>query len=110
MTNGSDKIETKYEISKECKLQFLKANKIEEFDDDYVLAVHPYPQIEGELLLFQIDERDQDDHDEDGNEVPSSGVIVYRDYSLMKRIETDPKEVDMSKMTALEKKKYMEAD
>lgn len=110
-TTQSDRIDAKYEISNECKLQFLKACRIEEMDDDYIIAVHPYPQMEGEILLFQIDERDQDDKDEDGNEIEkSSGLIIYKDYSLMKRMETPEKEVDQSKMTALEKKKFMEAD
>lgn len=36
--------------------------------------------------------------------------MVYRDFSLMKRRETDQEKLDMSRMTALEKKRFMEAD
>jgi len=30
----------------------IKGNKIETLDDDYILTMHPYPQMEGEILLF----------------------------------------------------------
>ena len=43
ITTQSDKVSSKFEISQECKLQFLKGNKIESLDDDYILAMHPYP-------------------------------------------------------------------
>ena len=42
----------KYELPVECKVQMLKLNKIERLDEDYVLVAHPYPQLEGEMLLF----------------------------------------------------------
>ena len=52
-TGGSEKVEQKYDISKECKLQLLTNLKIEELDDNFILAAAPYPQMEGELLIFQ---------------------------------------------------------
>jgi len=42
--------------------------------------------------------------------INNSGVIIYKDFSLMKRFKSDGKEVDLGSMTALEKKRYMEAD
>ena len=42
-------------------------------------------------------DKDQEDEVNDqGEVVKSSGVIVYRDYSLMKRNQTDGKEIDLS--------------
>ena len=67
-TGGSEKIEQKYDISKECKLQLLTNLKIEELDDNFVLAAAPYPQMEGELLIFQLNEKDKEEPDEDGKE------------------------------------------
>lgn len=43
--------------------------------DDYLLVSHPYPQIEGEMLIFQPNADDKCDKD----------LLVYRDYSLKKR-------------------------
>jgi len=65
----------KYAISDDCKLEFLKLNKIEPMGDDYLLVSHPYPQIEGEMLIFQPNADDKCDKD----------LLVYRDYSLKKR-------------------------
>jgi hypothetical protein len=31
----------------------LKLNKIEKLEEDYLLIAHPFPQMEGEMLLFQ---------------------------------------------------------
>jgi len=43
--------------------------------------VHPYPRLEGEMLIFMPKKEDQ---------TKGKDVIVYRDYSLRKRIETTP--------------------
>jgi hypothetical protein len=49
-------------------------NVIQEFDEHFYLVAHPFPQIQGELLLFQHKEYSEDDK-----------VLVYKDYSLLKR-------------------------
>ena len=49
----------------------------------YFLASHPYPKLEGELLVFKPNKLDQNKERKD--------EIIYRDYSLRKRIETTPK-------------------
>jgi len=64
----------------------FKLNRIEKLDDNFILVAHPYPQMEGELLLFQIDPEIQQDKD----------LIVHKDYSLRKRIPTEPKPTRMS--------------
>jgi hypothetical protein len=42
----------KDDLGYECKLEILKTNIVEELDDDYVLIAHPFPQMEGEMILF----------------------------------------------------------
>ena len=42
----------KHSIPDSCKLEMLKLNRIEKLDMDYVLVAHPFPQLEGEMLLF----------------------------------------------------------
>jgi len=55
------------------KLEILKTNIIEELDDDFFLVTHPFPQMEGEMLIFQ-------------NTLPTSKLCFnYPDYSLIKR-------------------------
>lgn len=49
----SESNEPKYAIPQSCKLEVLKVNKIEKLDDDYILIAHPFPQMEGEMILFQ---------------------------------------------------------
>ena len=69
-TQGADK----YDIPNNCKLDFLKAARIQKLEENYILMAHPYPQLEGELLLFQANVEDQ-----------SGENTTYRDYSLVKR-------------------------
>ena len=59
--------------------------------------VHPYPQIEGELLLFQVkvDEQEGD-------------FMTYRDFSLVKRMPNPP--VSNKAISAMVKKKMLEED
>ena len=46
-----------------------KENKVEQLDDNYILAAHPFPQMEGELLLFQVNRKDEEEEeDEEENE------------------------------------------
>jgi hypothetical protein len=42
----------KYDIPNNCKLELLKAARIQKLEENYLLMAHPYPQMEGELLLF----------------------------------------------------------
>jgi hypothetical protein len=76
-SNGSvDKESYKYDLPNTCKLEILKLNRIEKLEDEYVLLAHPYPQMEGEMLLLQTNAADQQDKQ----------LLVYRDYSLRKRL------------------------
>lgn len=69
----------KYKIDDNCKLEMLKLNRIEKLDLDYVLVAHPYPQLEGEMLLFQMNPEESEDKE----------CILYRDYSLQRRLLTE---------------------
>jgi hypothetical protein len=53
-----------------------KHAKIEKLEAKYLLLAHPFPSFQGEMLLTQPKKEDQDDKD----------WIVYRDYSLRKRL------------------------
>jgi hypothetical protein len=70
----------KYKVPESCNMEMLKLNRIETLDEEFYLMVHPYPQMEGELIIVQTNPKDQDD----------KSMIVYRDYSLRKRIESLP--------------------
>jgi len=74
-----------------------------------LLCVHPHPSFEGEILLIQPKKEDQDKDDKD--------AIIYRDYSLRKRLpnrvkpaisageklkDKKKKETEMSKLQCLE--------
>ena len=53
MASAADKKATKYDIPVNCKQEMLKLNRIEKLEpEDYVLVAHPYPQMDGEMLLF----------------------------------------------------------
>ena len=73
----------KYEIPDTCKVSMIKKVLIEKLPAKYFLASHPFPKIEGEMIIFRPRKDDQDPEDK--------SVIVYRDFSLRKRIETTPK-------------------
>ena len=87
----------KYDIPNNCKLQLLKASRIQKLEENFLLMVHPYPQIEGELLLFQVkvDEQEGD-------------FMTYRDFSLVKRMQNPP--VSNKAISAMVKKKMLEED
>ena len=76
----------KFEIPDTCFLKLMKGFKIEKLSQKYILAAHPYPTLEGEMILFQPLKSDQYDKD----------IIFYRDYSLRKRIPTRPKPKKLS--------------
>tara|TARA_B110000285_G_C15097006_1_gene602648 strand:- start:924 stop:1382 length:459 start_codon:yes stop_codon:yes gene_type:complete len=90
------KNEYKYKIPLTCNMEILKLNRIETLDEDYYLMLHPYPQMDGEVIIIQTNPKDQDD----------KSMVVYRDYSLKKRIESLPP----TRMSAFQKKKQMDMD
>ena len=45
-------VDQKYNIPKNCKLEIIKESKVITLTEEFILAAHPYPQMEGELLLF----------------------------------------------------------
>ena len=59
---GAGGDEWRTEIPESCLLTFMKGNKIAELDKKFVLLSHPYPIIEGEMVMFQP--LDQDQYDE----------------------------------------------
>lgn len=67
----------KYDIPNSCKLEMLRANKVEDLGMNYRMTQHPYPQIEGEMLIFQLNLEDKSEKEK---------TVVYRDYSLKKRL------------------------
>ena len=42
----------KYEIPETCKISMMKKVLIEKLPAKYFLASHPYPKIEGEMVIF----------------------------------------------------------
>jgi hypothetical protein len=94
-TTGAAENKAKYDLPNTCKLQMQKLNRIEKLDEDYVLVAHPFPQLEGEMLLFQnIVEDDKENKDSNVDEETQKLIkdcIIYKDYSLRKRIATEPK-------------------
>jgi len=53
-----------------------KNAKIEKLEAKYLLMAHPFPALEGEMLLLQPKKEDQNDKE----------TVTYRDYSLRKRL------------------------
>ena len=62
----------------------MKKVLIEKLASKFFLAVHPFPRLEGEMLIFKPKKKDQ---------TKGKDIIVYRDYSLRKRIETTPQAI-----------------
>lgn len=48
--NGAPK--NKYDLPDSCKVELLKAGRVEKLEEDYFLMAHPFPQFEGEMVLF----------------------------------------------------------
>ena len=48
----------KYNIPESCYLSMKKKLKIEKLDAKYNLCVHPFPLVEGEMILFQPKKED----------------------------------------------------
>jgi hypothetical protein len=55
-----------------------KDAKIEKLEAKYLLMAHPFPALEGEMLLLQPKKEDQNADDKK--------TVSYRDYSLRKRL------------------------
>ena len=95
----------KYEIPPSCMVSMMKKVLIEKMSGKFFLASHPYPKIEGEMIIFKPKKGDQ---------TQGKDVIVYRDFSLRKRIETVAKpnalENAMSKKTSKAGKKTDEKE
>jgi hypothetical protein len=47
------KDELRYDIPESCLLFLMKGNKISKMDKKFKLLSHPYPILEGEMILFQ---------------------------------------------------------
>lgn len=88
----------KYEIPPSCMVSMMKKVLIEKMSGKFFLASHPYPKIEGEMIIFKPKKGDQ---------TQGKDVIVYRDFSLRKRVEFVAKAPtnDMAKKAAAGKKK-----
>ena len=80
------KDEYKYELPDKCFLIIMKGLKIEKLHKKFALIVNPQPRIEGELIIAQPVKQDQYDNQ----------LIVYRDYSLRKRLPTKPRAKKLS--------------
>lgn len=72
----------KYEIPPSCYLTMMKKVLIDKLPAKYFLASHPFPRIPGEMMVFRPKKQDQ---------AKNSDEIVYRDFSLRKRLETTQK-------------------
>lgn len=81
-------------------LSMMKKVKIEKLEEKFNLISHPFPQISGEMLVFRPRKEDQNEKD----------FIVFRDYSLRKRLPTS----ESAKLSVVEqlnkKKKKAETD
>ena len=83
MNKTGENFSSKYDIPDSCKISMMRKVLIEKLPAKYFLASHPYPKIEGEMVVFLPKKEDQDPEDK--------SLIVYRDFSLRKRLETTPK-------------------
>lgn len=52
VASGDGKQLFQYDLPNTCKMEMLKGNRIEKLEEDYILIAHPFPQMEGEMLLF----------------------------------------------------------
>ena len=68
----------RFELPPACMLTFVKKLLIDKLPAKYFLSAHPFPKIEGEMFIIKPQKKDQSSKDS----------IIYRDYSLRKRIET----------------------
>lgn len=78
--HNTQKDNLKFNIPWDCKLRFLKINQIETLSDNYMIVTHPFPQVEGEMLIYQKPELDKGEKLDDD-------LLLYKDYSLKKRLK-----------------------
>ena len=76
----------KWNLPTSCFITLMKRILIDKLPGKYFIASHPYPRIEGQLFVLQPKKEDQ----------ASKDSIIYRDYSLRKRLETSPPEMPSS--------------
>ena len=71
----------KFDIPESCFVSMMKKVKIEKLSNKFLLCSNPFPLIEGQMICFQPKKDDQ----------KVKEAIIYRDYSLRKRLETQQK-------------------
>jgi len=72
------KDDIKYDLPDTCFMFLMKGCKISKMNKKFKLLSHPYPLVDGEMILFQPLKQDQYD----------KSLFVFRDYSLKKRMPT----------------------
>ena len=79
-----------YNLPDNCKSILIKQLVFHKMKAKYKASFHPFPKLEGELILFKPNKADQ---------TKGSDSIVYRDYSLAYRSADIPcSELDLIKM------------
>lgn len=73
--------EERMSLPEACTVLIPKSARIEKLEAKYQLLCHPYPQIEGEMLILQLKSSDTNEKD----------MVGYRDFSLRKRMPTRAK-------------------
>ena len=118
-------------LPKNCTLALPAKTKVRDLDDGFALIMNPYPQIEGEMLLIQFpedenkpkkeeekkEEEEQEKEEEEDDDKKKKKKkdkekepdLIYKDYSLRKRLFTMAKTKASSK-SALAKKQELELD
>lgn len=43
----------KFELDSKCFVNIVKKNKVEKLENKFLLVTHPFPLIEGEMLVFK---------------------------------------------------------
>ena len=84
-------------MPKDCIIEFQKAARIAVLEDNYALFAHPFPQLDGEMLLIQQQEQTEGKED----------VLMVKDVSLRKRLIIDNRP---EKKTAEQKRKDLAKD
>ena len=85
----------KFEIPESCHVGIMSKCLIEKLDGKYLLVANPYPQTEGQMMIFLPKKADQREKE----------ILLYRDYSLRKRLETTIKAPDSKVEKLIQKKK-----
>ena len=50
---GDEDDTSKFDIPESCYLSMMKKILIEKLEAKFLLAVHPFPRIEGEMIIFK---------------------------------------------------------